>query len=330
MHLARVEDLRMEGQQPLISILMPTYNVELFVEEAVRSILSQTYSHFELIIVDDCSTDNTFEILENLAKEDHRIVLERNEKNSKICITLNKAWSLAKGDFIARMDGDDVSMPERLSVLLSFLNCHPEIDLVGSQVISIQENGDIISNKQYLRTPEFIRQGNKYGQAIVHIWMARRKVYEELNGYRNIPFAEDYDFLLRGETKGFKYANVEEYLYKVRIRSGNTGSANGLKQRKAKDFVYKINQESGCPDNIEELYNKAIQSTEKEQARYEKAHRHLDIAVQSRKVPLQLVYHTIVGMFESKYVFNYMIDAIQMRRLLSQENKMIPRKSSHK
>ena len=83
MHLTRVEDLRMEHQQPLISILMPTYNVERYVEEAVRSILSQAYQNFELIIVDDCSTDDTFEILQNLAKEDHRIVLERNERIAK-------------------------------------------------------------------------------------------------------------------------------------------------------------------------------------------------------------------------------------------------------
>ena len=245
----------MAGLDPLISVLMPTYNVAPFVEEAVRSILLQTYQNFELIIVDDCSTDDTFAILQQLAKEDRRIILDRNERNSKICVTLNRAWSMAKGNYIARMDGDDVSTPERLSVLLSFLNDHPEVDLVGSQVISIQENGNVISEKQYLRTPEFIKRGNKYGPAIVHIWMARRKVYEALNGYRNIPFAEDYDFLLRGETRGFKYANVEEFLYKVRIRSGNTGSANGLRQRKAKDFVYKINHGSGCPDNIEELYN---------------------------------------------------------------------------
>lgn len=308
-----------------ISILMPTYNVETFVEEAVRSILSQTYQNFELIVVDDCSTDNTFTILQDLAEEDDRIILEHNEKNSKICVTLNKAWSLAKGDFIARMDGDDISMPERLSVLLSFLNDHPDIDLVGSQVISIREDGEVISKKQYLRTPEFIKRGNKYGPAVVHIWMARREVYEALNGYRNIPFAEDYDFLLRGESAGFKYANVEEYLYKVRIRSGNTGSANGLRQRKAKDFVYKVNHQTENSDNIEELYNEAIRSTEKEQSKYEKAHKHLDIAVQSRRLPLKLIYHTVVGMVESRYVFNYMIDAVQMRRLLSEENKKLLR-----
>ncbi len=316
----------MDVQRPLISVLMPTYNVAPFVEEAVKSVLSQTYRNFELIVVDDCSTDETFSILQRLSKEDQRIILDRNQTNSKICVTLNKAWSLAKGDFIARMDGDDISTPERLEVLLAYLNNHPDIDLVGSQVISIQENGAVISNKQYLRTSDFIKRGNKYGPAVVHIWMARRKVYETLNGYRNIPFVEDYDFLLRGENEGFKYANVEEYLYKVRIRGGNTGSTNGLKQRKAKEFVYRINHKQRNAENIDKLYIEAIKSTDKEQRRYGRAHRHLDIAVQSRKTPLRLICLTVLGMIESRYILSYMLDAIQMRVLLSLENKIIPRK----
>ena len=320
----------MDDHRPLVSVLMPTYNVAPFVEEAVRSILDQTYRNFELIIVDDCSSDGTYEILKRLADLDHRIVLDRNDTNSKICITLNKAWSLAKGDFIARMDGDDLSMPERLEVLLDFLNGHPDVDLVGSQVISINETGEVISQKQYLRTPDFIKRGNKYGPAVVHIWMARSKVYEALNGYRNIPFAEDYDFLLRGETIGFRYANVEEYLYKVRIRSGNTGSANGLKQRKTKDFVYKINHETESTENVEVLYDEAIKSTKIERERYEKAHTHLDIAILSRKKPWKLAYHVIARMIESRYISKYMTEAVKMRILLSEENKKIPRKISHK
>lgn len=315
----------MDDLRPLVSVLMPTYNVAPFVEEAVRSIFEQTYRNFELIIVDDCSSDGTYEILKRLADLDHRIILDRNDTNSKICITLNKAWSLAKGEFIARMDGDDISMPERLEVLINFLNGHPDVDLVGSQVISINETGEVISQKQYLRTPDFIKRGNKYGPAVVHIWMARSKVYEALNGYRNIPFAEDYDFLLRGETIGFRYANVEEYLYKVRIRSGNTGSANGLKQRKTKDFVYTINNSSEHIENVEELYRETIKSSDQELKQYEKAHKHLDIAVQSRKKPGRLVFHTIIGMLESRYIFNYMLDAVKMRRLLSEENRKVPR-----
>ena len=82
-------------------------------------------------------------MLQKLALLDSRIVLDRNEKNSKICLTLNKAWSKAKGYYIARMDGDDISLPKRLEVLKQYLDDHSDIDLVGSQVISINENGEV-------------------------------------------------------------------------------------------------------------------------------------------------------------------------------------------
>lgn len=321
----------MYDHTPLVSVLMPTYNVAPFIEEAVRSILDQTYVNFELIIVDDHSSDGTYEILQKLSAIDRRIVLGHNEKNSKICVTLNKAWSRAKGDFIARMDGDDISIPNRLEVLFKYLNSHPDIDLVGSQVISIHEDGSFLSYKRYLRTCEYIKKGNKYAPCVSHIWMARRKVYETLEGYRNIPFVEDYDFLLRGEKEGFKYANVDEYLYKVRIRGGNTGSTNGLKQRKAKYFVQKLNSTNIIDDEqIAEYYQRAIESGEHEQKMYNRAHSHLDLAIRSRKKPWKLVYHVLVGMVESRYVFKYILEMVRMRILLFEENKKICRTSHMK
>ena len=99
----RLNDL---NEKPLVSVLMPTYNVAQYIECAVKSIIHQTYSNFELIIVDDCSSDGTYEILKQLAKEDQRVILAQNEKNSKICITLNKAWALSKGNFIIIVTDD--------------------------------------------------------------------------------------------------------------------------------------------------------------------------------------------------------------------------------
>lgn len=315
-----------DGHDQLISVLMPTYNVAPFVREAVDSILTQTYANFELIIVDDCSTDGTYEILKEAAASDQRIVLVRNETNSKICLTLNRAWNHARGEYIVRMDGDDLSRPERLERLKGYLDEHSDIDLVGSQVISIREDGEILSYKEYLRTNDYIRRGNQLGPCVSHIWMARRKVYERLQGYRNIPFAEDYDFLLRGEKAGFRYGNTEEYLYLVRIRKGNTGSTNGLQQRKSKDFVMEINRKKCESDDIEAQYRQAIQATEREQRKYERGHTHLEIAIESRKEPLKLIYHTMAGMAESKYIFRYMTESVRMRKLIMEENKKIPRK----
>ena len=198
--------------EELISILMPTYNVEKFVEEAVRSILCQTYKKFELIVVDDCSTDMTFEILQRLASEDERIKLFRNEVNSKICKTLNKALKYARGKYIGRMDGDDISTPDRFRVLKNFMDEHPDVALVGSNMITIDEDGREISRKRYVQTNRYIQWGNYYQPCVAHIWLAKREIYDSLHGYREVPYVEDWDFLLRGQNKGFCYANVDGYI----------------------------------------------------------------------------------------------------------------------
>lgn len=127
----------MSSNLPLISVLIPVYNVEAFVKEAILSICNQSYKNIEIIVVDDCSTDNTYNIVAELVPNDARIKLFKNNKNSKIVKTLNFALEQSKGDFIARMDGDDISAPQRLEKQLNFLLKHPQYALVGSHVTTI-------------------------------------------------------------------------------------------------------------------------------------------------------------------------------------------------
>lgn len=245
----------------LISVLMPTYNVENYVEDAVRSILIQSYSNFELIVVDDCSTDNTFNILKTLSKLDCRIKLFRNSKNIKIVETLNFAITKAKGLYIARMDGDDISYPNRLEILYKYLKDHTDIDLVGSQMETINENGVSLGYSSCPINEDNVVFGLKFRMSTVsHIWLAKRSVYDTLKEYR-IPSAEDYDFLLRLVTHGVRFTNVPECLYKVRIRNGNTATTYGLKQRLAANYSYKLyryrvaNKINHDKFNINELNN---------------------------------------------------------------------------
>lgn len=314
----------MQGDQNLISILMPTYNVERFVEEAVRSILTQTYKQIELIVVDDCSTDGTYEILQRLQKEDTRIKLYRNEINSKICKTLNKAFHYAKGAYIGRMDGDDVSTPERFEVLKQFLDNHSNVAVVGSNLISIDEDGKEFSRKRYIRTNQYIQFGNRYQSCVSHFWLARREIYDMLGGYREVPFVEDWDFLLRGENAGFQYANVDEYVYKCRIRNGNTGSTNGLKQRKAGKYICNLHKkEAKIKKDLFKGsdYASAIACTEAEQKSYQKAANDLNIAIHSKKNKPKLIYYAIRAFFGSKYVAQYLLDATMVRLLLKLEDR---------
>ena len=294
---------------------MPTFNVEKYVRDAVLSILNQTWKDLELIIVDDCSTDNTYSILNELAKNDGRIVLMRNEINKKICKTLNKCLENAKGKYIVRMDGDDVSQPNRLEVMKKFLDSNPNIDLVGSYVISIDENGKEIKRKEYLCSPDFIKIGNRFTSSVLHIWMARREVYDNLNGYRDIPYVEDYDFLLRGQKLGYRYANISEYLYMVRIRAGNTADSNGLKQRKAKKFVQKINRKQiGNFENVEKMYLDAIAYRQAENKRYQKAQGHIRKAIESENHLLKFK-NIIFGIIGSKYTRHQIYEGIGARCL---------------
>ncbi|TDW48587.1 glycosyltransferase involved in cell wall biosynthesis [Flavobacterium sp. 270] len=247
--------------QPLISVLIPTFNVENFVEEAIRSIMDQTYKNLEIIIVDDCSTDNTYAILLNLASIDKRIRLFRNIENKKIVDTLNFAISQAKGEYYARMDGDDISLPERIEKQYFFLLNNPEIDLVGLNVIMINENGKVIQEEKYLEKHKDIVRASKYVSPILHIWLARKNVYDKLIKYR-VPTVEDYDFILRSIDNGFVLANLQSSLYLQRIRNGNTITSSGLIQYKSIHYIKKLSLERIINGNIdshsEENYNKLI------------------------------------------------------------------------
>lgn len=305
-------------KENLISILMPTYNVEKYIEEAVRSIINQTYRNFELIIVDDCSSDRTFDILKKLKAEDKRIKLYRNETNSKICKTLNKALSYATGSYIGRMDGDDISEPERFEVLKKYLDTHPQIALVGSNLISIDEYGHEFSRKKYICTSKGIEVGNHFITSVSHFWLARRDIYKVLKGYREVPFVEDYDFLLRGELQGYRYANVDRYLYRCRIRTGNTGSSNGLRQRKAVKYIQKLHKKekrTGVDCFQYEDYCKAIEVEDRENEHYMVASKKLNQAIQMKKYPIRMMVNTIEAMVQNRYVAEYIFSALSLRAI---------------
>src|SRR5262245_39958720 len=115
---------------PLVSVVMPAYNGERFVVEAVRSILAQTFRDFELIVVDDGSTDRTAELVAAEQSRDPRVVVHRQPSNQGFRIALNAGCALARGELIARMDADDVSLPERFERQVAFLRAHPEVGVV--------------------------------------------------------------------------------------------------------------------------------------------------------------------------------------------------------
>lgn len=136
-----------QQKPPLISVILPAYNAERFLEEAIDSILAQTYKNFELIVLNDGSTDRTEEII--LSYNDPRIRYIKNESNLKLIKTLNKGIDLARGKYIARMDADDISLPTRFEKEIDFMETHPDIGACSSKVIHLFSNGKTKLGKYY-------------------------------------------------------------------------------------------------------------------------------------------------------------------------------------
>jgi len=129
------------GRDPAVTVLMSVYNGEPYLREAVESVLGQVFSDFEFLIIDDASTDRTVEIVESY--RDPRIRLYHNERNLGLTVSLNKGIELARGRYIARMDGDDISLPERLSRQFEFMESHPSVGVCGTWAKTIDPAGNI-------------------------------------------------------------------------------------------------------------------------------------------------------------------------------------------
>lgn len=300
---------------PLISVLIPVYNVENFVEEAVLSICNQSYKNLQIIIVDDCSTDNTYKILDNMSKLDNRIELYRNSENSKIVKTLNYALTKAKGEFIARMDGDDISTPERLEKQLKFLLDNPTYDLVGSHLTTIDEHGNIIGFQKMPISREAIRKTIKLVSPVSHIWLARKRVYDFLKGYREIPGAEDYDFLLRMHSNGLQFTNLDSFEYSVRIRNGNTMSTIGFNQKLMSNYVidlYNQRKSSGFDDFSYENVEDYIDMHMKYKANFEKSNTYFISAFNSYKERKFIImfFYLIRSILISRFQLQYLLKRV--------------------
>lgn len=204
-------------ESPGVSVIMAVYNGEKYLEEAISSILGQTYRDFELIIVDDGSTDGTRAIIEEFL-DDSRVVLLGNRFNQgKVC-SRNRALAAAKSDLVAIMDADDVAMPRRLELQREFLNENQDVVLVGSHVRLIDEKGCFLANREVITGSENIRRVFFYYGPHRHpTVMFRKKVVQRLGGYRRYEYCQDIDLYFRLILSGYRTDNIPMYLLKYRV-----------------------------------------------------------------------------------------------------------------
>lgn len=203
-----------------VSIIMGIYkmiNKRDIVKLAIDSILNQTYRDFEFIICDDGSNDGTYEMVQDLIRNDKRVILIKNNENKGLAYSLNHCLSIAKGKYIARMDADDISMSNRLEKQIRFLDEHLEYAIVGCNLLFINDKGiwgkrilaEKPTKKSFLFTSPFCHP------AIV----MRKEILDKVNNYKVEKItrrAEDYDLFMRIYANGYKGYNMQEFLYQFR------------------------------------------------------------------------------------------------------------------
>ena len=238
---------------PAISVILPVYNAEAYVREAVESILAQTFTDFELIIINDGSTDGSGAILRDLAAHDTRIVLVERP-NDGLVSALNKGLEMARADLIARMDADDVSMPERFALQHARMVQEPELAVLGSFMNNMDKEGNITKLDRYPLTPKEAACHVK-GCPVAHATvMMRRGAVLKAGGYRKaFSHAEDYDLWLRMIDLGYTIANLPQPLLNYREHGAKVSAvhweANGRSVILAR-LAHRV-RKTGLPDPFE-------------------------------------------------------------------------------
>lgn len=218
---------------PKISVLMPAYNAEKYLNHAIESMLGQTFKDFELLIIDDCSTDRTTAIISSYS--DPRLKVVRNAVNLGLTKSLNLGLHQAQGDFIARLDADDISLPQRLAQQIYFLEQHPETVLVGSLSKLINSAGETFDYRKSPTDPAVIKFSLLFGNPITHSSILfHKKPILEIGGYNErFRYAQDFELYSRLVAK-YQLAVLPEILVKYRSHDQSITLSQGS-QRSAED-----------------------------------------------------------------------------------------------
>lgn len=215
---------------PAISVVISVFNGEKYLAEAVCSILAQSFRHFELIIIDDGSVDSTASILEEFQRNDPRVRVLKQENRGLVC-ALNHGCSVARGKYIARMDADDIAMPERLSLQFDFMEANPSVGVVGGNVEFMNSEG-----KPLGFISDFPNRNEEIQRALLQtcvIWhptaFFRRSIFIASGGYRPVKDAEDYDLWLRFAEQS-QLANLPTMLLRYRFHKSQISTRNRGRQ----------------------------------------------------------------------------------------------------
>jgi len=199
---------------PRVTVLMSVYDSEKFLQEAIDSILTQTFTNFEFLIINDGSKDSSLKIIRSYKDPRIRLI---SRANRGLTFSLNQGLEIAKGEYIARQDSDDISVPERLKKEVDYLDTHPSVALVGSNYTVIDDNGDTLTTTTVFTEPNDLKLTqitcNQYGHGSI---MLRKSILKKTGLYdKSVGYVEDYDLWTR-ISRVADIANIEESLYLYR------------------------------------------------------------------------------------------------------------------
>lgn len=207
---------------PKISVIMPAYNAGQTLGASVESILNQSFGDFELIVIDDASEDETAILIEGFISRDARVRSARNDRNLGITRTRNLGLSMAKGDYVAWQDADDISLPDRLSKQVAFLESHPEVALLGGYLQLFDATGDLGLRTYPLEDDKLRRMMFRFSPVAQPSAMVRMAVLRQVGYFdESLNVAEDLDMSFRIAAR-HRLANLDEAL--IRYRNSQTSS----------------------------------------------------------------------------------------------------------
>lgn len=236
---------------PKVSVIMSCYNSEKYIADCISSVLKQTFSDFEFIIIDDNSTDESLNIIESF--DDNRIILIKNNTNVGLTQNLNKGIEISKGEYIARIDSDDVCFPDRFQTQIDFLEKNDDISVVGSNAIMIDEYNKIVGITDETLKPDDIRNKCYLQNPLLHPSVMMRKQFISTNKYNELfKTCQDFELWVR-TNKTYRFANIKKPLVFYRLnKMGATRSAkNNIEKRisiissilREEEFLSGVNEE---------------------------------------------------------------------------------------
>ena len=295
---------------PLVSVLMSCFNeTESELKDSIESILNQSFTDFEFIIVNDNPENTKLKMILNRYKlDDIRIRIINNKNNIGLAKSLNKAINIARGKYVARMDADDISLPNRLKEETDYLETHKDCDLVATNRDDIDENSNTTkTSAAIIVNDESIPKILKYGSIITHpSVMIKTSILKNLNGYRSFKSSQDYDLWLRMVSKGYKFHILPQVLIQYRVRQNSITKSNYARSFFCHKYIRQLffereinnGADSFSEDYLNNIFYLPTSKTEPINNQYK-----LIMSLSKNKLQPKLIMKLLIGIVKNKNCF---------------------------